>query len=144
MSNINKEYTYFEAMEEIIKDESKVFKNKKSIKTMYYDNNEKSVMITGITKDDTKHLPYLNIHWVDTKWTLAEEKKSYNVRVYDVDSGRLISSEIVKMIAEEVEGYCNRKIVFETVENCVYKDKEVSFVTKTINKTKIVSEEITT
>ena len=134
---MSKEYGYFEAMEEILKDNNKRFKEGKYL--VMHCAKDGNIMIIN---SRSEHSPYINNGWINTKWTLVEDKKSYNVRVYNVEDGRLIGSEIVKMIAEEVEGYCNKKIVFETVENCVYKDKEISFDTKTINKTKVVAEEI--
>ena len=104
---MSKEYGYFEAMEEIIKDESKVFiggseRNKK----LFYNRLSCYVRITD-KNDNCTHgvTPSINYFWINTKWTLAEEKKKYNIRVYNVNSGKLISSENVTMTKEEIENY---------------------------------------
>ena len=105
---MNKQYGYFEAMEEILKDESKVFEKENPIRTMYYDNNEETIMIKN--NGTKKYSPWLNIHWKDTKWTLVNKKK-YNVRVYNNVTSELVSSDILEKTEKEIKEYCNNVII---------------------------------
>ena len=148
MNKIKVEYGYFEAMEDIIKDESKVFiggseRNKK----LFYSPLSCEVRITDKNDNFTYGVtPSINYFWKNTKWTLAEEKKKYNVRVYSVTSNKLISSEIVVMTKEEIENY--RKELFNKgkVEEDIKSGIGEGIVLFKINKYEheIVSEEIIT
>lgn len=123
---MSKEYRYLETMEEIIKDKNKEFErnfigevsNKPISLVMFFSKDSKSISIRCKThrigiKNNEGEIEYkkeINKHfmtesWIDTKWTLVEEKKNYNIRTYNVNSGKLISSENVTMTKEEIENY---------------------------------------
>ena len=123
---MSREYRYLEAMEEIIRSNDKEFEhnfigevsNKPIGLVMFFNKNSKSISIRckthriGIKNSEGKieykkeiNELFINDSWVNSKWTLVEEKKNYNVRTYNVNSGKLISSENVTMTKEEIENY---------------------------------------
>lgn len=113
---MSKEYGYFEAMEEIIKDGSKVFiGGSEHNKQLFYNRTYEEIRIGDKSdKFENCSTPTINYFWINTKWTLVEEKKKYNVRVYNnISDGRLISSENITMTEEEMKRYCNSKIMWE-------------------------------
>lgn len=145
---MSKEYGYFEAMEEIIKDENKVFiGGSEHNKKLFYNRTFEKIRIADKSDNfEYSYPPTINYFWKNTKWTLAEEKKKYNVRVYSVTSNKLISSEIVVMTKEEIENY--RKELFNKgkVEEDIKSGIGEGIVLFKINKYEheIVSEEIIT
>lgn len=158
MSKINVEYGYFEAMEEIIKDKNKVFirvgfEEEDVMKiSMLFNQKENNIDIiedylkTEVIGGGNKLKLRINDKWTNSKWILVEEVKTYNIRVYNIDSGRLISSEIVVMTKEEIENY--RKELFNKgkVEEDIKSGIGKGIVLFKINKYEheIVSEEIIT
>lgn len=154
MSNINKEYTYFEAMEEIIKDESKAFiGGAEHNKKLFYNRTSKRIRIADKSDNfEYSYTPVINYFWINTKWTLVEDKKSYNIRVYNVDSGKLISSEIVEMTEVEMKTYCNSKVLWmltiPTDNNNPFvfnmSSEELNYINSKEAITRVICEEIVT
>ena len=110
---MSKEYTYFEAMEEILKDKDK---GKRFINadmdTMFFSGETRSLNIkVSDTKSTwTMEKLVINDSWANTKWFLIEEKRNYNVRVYeDMGNERLIESVNVIKTESELEQFCNFK-----------------------------------
>ena len=138
---MSKEYTYLEAIREIFIDKGKRFKEEKG-EIMFFNKGTGSLNIrvgTGTIEE-----LIINDNWINSKWTLVEEKKNYNVRVYNISNSRLISSENVTMTEEEIKIHCNSKIVLGDIENILDGRNNILFTIKNINKTKVVCEEITT
>lgn len=145
---MNKEYTYFEAMEEIIKDESKVFiGGSEHNKKLFYNRASKRIRIADKSNNfEYSYTPVINYFWKNTKWTLVEEIKTYNIRVYGVDSGRLISSENKAMTEEEKNIYCESKVMWTLIipiDPSVYSE-ELNYINSKVAITKVICEEIIT
>ena len=146
MSKIKVEYGYFEAMQETMKDKSKVFirigfEEEDVMKiSMLFNQKENNIDIiedylkTDVIEGGDKLKLRINDKWANSKWILVEEMKTYNIRVYNIDSGRLISSENKTTTEKEKNIYCESKIIWGTT---VFKE----FINEVII-TRVVCEEI--
>ena len=114
---MSKEYGYFEAMEEILKDKSKRFKYDSYI--MFCEKVAESIKVDDKDTSGEPFNPYLNSAWIDSKWTLIEEKKNYNVRIYGINDNKLISSVNLIMTEEENKIYHDSKIVYVVCEEII-------------------------
>ena len=113
---MSKEYGYFEAMQEIMNDKSKKFIRDISIYTLEYDNTSKHIILNWNNNSMETIKPVIDDNWVKTKWILIEDKRSYNVRVYNVSDDRLISSENLITTQDEIRAYCKSKVILGEVK----------------------------
>ena len=104
---MSREYGYLEAIGEVFKDKNKKFKEKAG-EVMFFNEGTNSLNIRMYR--DVEEL-IINDNWIKSKWTLVEEKKNYNVRIYNTVDSKLISSEVVEMTESEIDNYCENKIV---------------------------------
>lgn len=142
---MSKEYTYLEAISEIFKNKSKRFTDNKTGEIMFFN---KSMDTLNIKLDSANIIEELiiNDNWIKSKWALVEEKKNYNVRVYNIDSGRLISSENKAMTEEEKNIYCENKVIWMLtipIDPSVYYE-ELNYINSKVAITKVICEEIIT
>ena len=138
---MSKELTYFEAMEEILKDKSKKFKSREEdIMFFNEDINSLSIKLYAL---HTMNKLVVNDNWYNTKWILIEEKKTYNVRVYDTISNKLLKSENVSMTEDEMKKYCKSKVIWEE-ENILDGRNNVLVTLDKGNSTRVECEEIIT
>ena len=140
---MSKEYGYFEAMQEIMNDKSKKFIRDISIYTLEYDNTSKHIILNWNNNSMETIKPVIDDNWVKTKWILIEDKRSYNVRVYNVSDDRLISSENLITTQDEIRAYCKSKVILGEVKK-IRDRSNTLFIIREMNKTRVEYEEIIT
>lgn len=117
---MSKEYTYFETMEEILKDKNKRFIDEKSHIMFFH--KESNIICIQLNPIHIMKTLVINDNWFNTKWILVEDDKMYNVRIYKINSSNLISSENIVMTEGAIEEYCNK--IVESRKECSFMKRE--------------------